>query len=474
MTSEEPYFYHCVINAFRNATLEVCAPRKIIFGYCTEYNVAGGVIQRHASVKCNSTFPKCDKSYNSTEAYKYLDCYELVNKKQVLKTTTVPPVERTTKSKPDHGNKPIIYVMIAAVVATCVGVVFFLRFKRHRKSTAMDEECNDLIENERDSPIKFLYINTKHFQHFSYVNNLAKDCELRLEKVINDKNRRKCMSDKEIMIGIVGNHTVDNLNLLSKGKEDKKMRGEMLEINYGAIPLLCFQKSALEILRRENACYKILIQSEESCSKTNKKDDSIIIVGQNKQQIKEVITTCLEKHLDEMLQDWLEKLKHEGLKKQTFEIFAEIEAIRKQLILDTSINTAVPIAPCIDNKSIVPNDVKDYLLGRFEVNGFGIWGCSTFQIFVKKATDNKILKKELIKLNQNFFQKYQLEIESRNMVEKQTMRNYYSISLMYNLGGTLNKLFTKSNDKTKKHENNLAFMDAPRESSFIGPCSKMV
>lgn len=32
MTSEEPYFYHCVINGFRNATLEVCAPRKIIFG----------------------------------------------------------------------------------------------------------------------------------------------------------------------------------------------------------------------------------------------------------------------------------------------------------------------------------------------------------------------------------------------------------------------------------------------------------
>lgn len=32
MTSKEPHFYHCVINGFRNATLEVCAPRKIIFG----------------------------------------------------------------------------------------------------------------------------------------------------------------------------------------------------------------------------------------------------------------------------------------------------------------------------------------------------------------------------------------------------------------------------------------------------------
>lgn len=31
-TSNKPYFYHCVINGFRNATLEVCKPRKVIFG----------------------------------------------------------------------------------------------------------------------------------------------------------------------------------------------------------------------------------------------------------------------------------------------------------------------------------------------------------------------------------------------------------------------------------------------------------
>lgn len=58
-----------------------------------------------------------------------------------------------------------------------------------------------------------------------------------------------------------------------------------------------------------------------------------------------------------MLQDWLEKLKHEDLNKQTSEIIAEIEAIRKQLILDTGNNTNDLDAPCIANKSIVPNDV---------------------------------------------------------------------------------------------------------------------
>lgn len=29
---EQQYEYHCLINAFLNETLEVCAPKKIIFG----------------------------------------------------------------------------------------------------------------------------------------------------------------------------------------------------------------------------------------------------------------------------------------------------------------------------------------------------------------------------------------------------------------------------------------------------------
>lgn len=99
--------YHCVINGFRNETLEVCATKRLIagdvyaliyilysksffislykivpvlfnellnmffLGFCTEFNVAGGVIQSHSSAPCNKmTFPKCDIHYNSSEAYK--------------------------------------------------------------------------------------------------------------------------------------------------------------------------------------------------------------------------------------------------------------------------------------------------------------------------------------------------------------------------------------------------------------------
>lgn len=199
------------------------------------------------------------------------------------------------------------------------------------------------------------------------------------------------------------------------------------------------------MLRKGHACHRILIQSEKYFAKTKKADDYIITVGQNKRHIKEIITTCLETQLDLTLHVWLEKLKTKGSLKQTSEMIEEIKAIRKQLILGKR-KTDVP---CIDSKPIVPKNVREYLLRRSGVTGFGIWGCSGFKIFVEMATDDKMIKRELIKLNKNFFEKYHLNIETRNMAEKQTMRRYNSSSLKYKLEGQFQKLFTKPYDKRR-------------------------
>lgn len=72
--------YHCVINEWINATLEVCAPNRTIFGYCTEYNVMGHVIQENYAAECVRYDPPCPQVYNSAEAYKYQRCYERVRK----------------------------------------------------------------------------------------------------------------------------------------------------------------------------------------------------------------------------------------------------------------------------------------------------------------------------------------------------------------------------------------------------------
>eukprot|EP00105_Crassostrea_gigas_P043934 XP_019928082.1 PREDICTED: uncharacterized protein LOC105341198 [Crassostrea gigas] len=102
--SVERFKYHCVINGFRNEVMEVCAPSRIIFGHCTEFNVHGGVIQDQMSTPCSDIFPKCDSIYNSSDAYKYPDCYKLVTNGEVLSTTpkytTSSGIKRITTDNP--------------------------------------------------------------------------------------------------------------------------------------------------------------------------------------------------------------------------------------------------------------------------------------------------------------------------------------------------------------------------------------
>lgn len=45
-------------------------------GHCVEFNLQGGVIQDQYASPCNDTFPKCDKYYNSSTAYK---CNVIIN-----------------------------------------------------------------------------------------------------------------------------------------------------------------------------------------------------------------------------------------------------------------------------------------------------------------------------------------------------------------------------------------------------------
>uniref|UniRef100_A0A8W8JEV3 Uncharacterized protein n=1 Tax=Magallana gigas TaxID=29159 RepID=A0A8W8JEV3_MAGGI len=69
-TGRHQFQYHCVINAWRNATLEVCALHRTIFGHCTEYNIDGSVIQENYGADCSKDYPPCPPFYSSTEEYK--------------------------------------------------------------------------------------------------------------------------------------------------------------------------------------------------------------------------------------------------------------------------------------------------------------------------------------------------------------------------------------------------------------------
>eukprot|EP00105_Crassostrea_gigas_P024314 XP_011444531.1 PREDICTED: uncharacterized protein LOC105340279 [Crassostrea gigas] len=102
----DKFVYHCVIDGFENETLEVCAPQKIITGLCTEFNVEGGVIQLHPTSPCGKDkFPNCSETYQSSEAYKYQGCYELVYSKKRIDSTIIPTNKPSTSYKPDNDTR---------------------------------------------------------------------------------------------------------------------------------------------------------------------------------------------------------------------------------------------------------------------------------------------------------------------------------------------------------------------------------
>lgn len=114
---------------------------------------------------------------------------------------------------------------------------------------------------------------------------------------------------------------------------------------------------------------KILIKSAYICDEIDKITDSLIIINESKEDIARTITSCFEKPIIQMLQEWLTDLKTEGLGKHTSRVIAEIKAIHKQLSLDESKRTTA-VSDLPGNKTRVPADIKDYLYR----SGFHILG----------------------------------------------------------------------------------------------------
>lgn len=87
------------------------------------------------------------------------------------------------------------------------------------------------------------------------------------------------------------------------------------------------------------------------------------------------------------------------------------------------------------------------------VNSFGIWEKLSFKVFVKKRTDENKLKKKLLKMNKDFFDKFNLEIVKGKFLVKKTLKQgdplLSCIPDDYRLQGTLGG-FVRKNDNKKK------------------------
>lgn len=115
-----------------------------------------------------------------------------------------------------------------------------------------------------------------------------------------------------------------------------------------------------------SVCHLILNISDYILPKTDRADDFIIRVGQEKDQIEEIITSCIEEPLGHMLQKWSEDLKQlQHISGIASDVIAEIEAIRTKLVSRNSIDTREVDSniSSTSSETVVPSNVKDYLFG---------------------------------------------------------------------------------------------------------------
>lgn len=131
------FVYHCVINSYINATLEVCAYKAyIVLGRCTEYSSSGNRIQMNVRTDCYSfSNNPCPLFYMSTKTYKYPGCYELAKKSTSSKENQ--SADNSTKSFRNIGEVSIntirrigialLKVCLCLVcISICILIVAFL------------------------------------------------------------------------------------------------------------------------------------------------------------------------------------------------------------------------------------------------------------------------------------------------------------------------------------------------------------
>lgn len=304
--------YHCVFNSFRNKLLEVCADKRIIFGYCTEFNELGGLIQIHYPAPCERVFPKCNNAYYSSDAFKYPGCYALV--KQTQKTDLYfgnPDLKNETRfSFSITITVTFAFIQLCGIAAT---IVLFCKRRSELQKREKDKEeqqslmDDNLIDKEAESkPCRqYLYCKAEEFEHFHFIYDQIWEYKQRLDNE-NKKHDLTIVMPKNVVVRIelFGKFTNDDLQLLPRGKLSKKEKKD--ETIWETI-LVCFGnyvslESVLEARREESACNMLLIKSV--LDETDNKNGSIRVVDHNKVNILDTITSYLEKPLGDILRKW--------------------------------------------------------------------------------------------------------------------------------------------------------------------------
>ncbi|XP_062570774.1 uncharacterized protein LOC134232812 [Saccostrea cucullata] len=141
-TVPENFKYHCVINVFRNQSIEVCAPERKINGFCVEFNLEGARIQDQYLSDCTVLDPPCPKRYSSTDAYLYQACYKHSSVSANTTTDeifsagskTTSPSNLLPESETDNKTKAlwISFTVFGIIVLVAIPLLLICRWRRRK------------------------------------------------------------------------------------------------------------------------------------------------------------------------------------------------------------------------------------------------------------------------------------------------------------------------------------------------------
>ncbi|XP_061167377.1 uncharacterized protein LOC133176241 [Saccostrea echinata] len=94
--SSKRFLYHCILNDMMNATIEVCAPIRTMFGYCPVFTIIGARILHNYARECKQLSKPCPEDFESNHLYKYPECLD------IPKTPSLTSTPQTSSSESMH------------------------------------------------------------------------------------------------------------------------------------------------------------------------------------------------------------------------------------------------------------------------------------------------------------------------------------------------------------------------------------
>uniref|UniRef100_A0A8W8JHW9 LIM zinc-binding domain-containing protein n=2 Tax=Magallana gigas TaxID=29159 RepID=A0A8W8JHW9_MAGGI len=131
--------YHCLLNQWRNETVEVCASNWYISGFCAIYNTEEMKVIDDFSRDCtNLTGGPCPTRYISTDAYMYQGCYGKRNT-----STSLPSTDKQVHVSTDCTSPAalIAIIIVLSLLSLILSLLLVLTCQEKISKSVMYSQC---------------------------------------------------------------------------------------------------------------------------------------------------------------------------------------------------------------------------------------------------------------------------------------------------------------------------------------------